>query len=104
MRVEEQDTGELKIDCCKRIQTTVPADRHLEIERERERERERYRWRWKDRKRKIEEREREGERMRRESREKRDREKRGLMLAHNDMTSPITQANSIACNLEAMMS
>ena len=38
--------------------------------------------------------------MRRETerREKRNRKKRGLMLAHNDMTSPITQANSIACN------
>ena len=102
MRVEEQDTGELKIDCCKRIQTTVPADRHLEIERERERERERYRWRWKDRKRKRERERREREKER--ENEKRDREKRGLMLAHNDMTSPSTQANSIACNVEAMMS
>ena len=103
MRVEEQDTGELKIDC-KRIQTTVPADRHLERERERERERarERDRWRWKDRKRKRERERREREKGR--ENEKRDREKRGLMLAHNDMTSPSTQANSIACNVEAMMS
>ena len=99
MRVEEQDTGELKIDC-KRIQTTVPADRHLETEREREREREREIGGDGKIERERERREREKGR----ENEKRDREKRGLMLAHNDMTSPSTQANSIACNVEAMMS
>ena len=72
MRVEEQYTGELKRIDCKRIQTTVPANRHLEIERERER----YRWRWKDRKRMREEREREGERMRRET------ERREALCSH----------------------